>query len=139
MRWSQINHSSAEIFSKCQLILKCLLGVINFIQKTKKQIKSRYHSSKVEFIRSFFERFHGLTICFWVLLTFIRAYKNLYITITERLLIFLVIRISSTILVDCPQLVSEEWYKKDEGRLKQMKGLFSVFFSANTKAQLVGL
>ena len=58
-----------------------------------------------------------------------------YSTNTELLLIFLVIRISSTILVDCPQLVSEEWYKKNEGRLKQMKGLFSVFFSANTKAQ----
>ena len=35
-----------------------------------KQVDLRYHSNKVEFIRSFFGRIHGLTICFRGLLTF---------------------------------------------------------------------
>ena len=35
----------------------------------------RYHSSKVEFIRSVFGRIDGLTICFRVLLTFKKVFK----------------------------------------------------------------
>ena len=40
---------------KGQLIVKCLLGVFNFFQKNeRKQVDLRYHSSKVEFVCSFF-------------------------------------------------------------------------------------
>ena len=39
-------------------------------ENERKQVYLRYHSSKNEFIRSFFGRIHGLTICFRVLLTF---------------------------------------------------------------------
>ena len=46
---------------KGQIISKCLFGVFNFFQKTNKNTS---HSSKNEFIRSFFGRIHGLTICF---------------------------------------------------------------------------
>ena len=44
---------------------------LQFLPKNEqKQVDLRYHNSKVEFIRSFFGRIHGLTICFRVLLTF---------------------------------------------------------------------
>ena len=56
-----------EVPAKSQLIWKCLFCVFNFFQKTNENTS---HSSKVEFIRSFFGRIHGLTICFRVLLTF---------------------------------------------------------------------
>ena len=49
------------ILVKGQLILKCLFGVFNFFQKLKKNTS---HSSKNEFIHSFFGRIQGLTICF---------------------------------------------------------------------------
>ena len=44
----------AGIIEKCaegQIILECLFGVFNFLQKTN---NLRFHSSKVEFVRSFF-------------------------------------------------------------------------------------
>ena len=44
---------------------------LQFLPKNeRKQVDLRYHSCKVELIRSFFGRIHGLTICFRVLLTF---------------------------------------------------------------------
>ena len=44
---------------------------LQFLPKTNKNKSTwRYHSSKVEFIHSFFGRIHGLAICFRVLLTF---------------------------------------------------------------------
>ena len=44
---------------------------LQFLPKNEqKQVDLRYHSSKVKFICSFFGRIHGLTIWFWVLLTF---------------------------------------------------------------------
>ena len=46
---------------KGHIISKCLFGVFNFFQKTNENTS---HSSKNEFIRSFFGRIHGLTICF---------------------------------------------------------------------------
>ena len=52
---------SIYTFLKGQLISKCLLGVFNFFQKTN---ENTWHSSKNEFIHSFFGRIHGLTICF---------------------------------------------------------------------------
>ena len=39
-------------------------------KKRKKQVNLKYRCSKVECIRLFFGRIHGLTICFRVLLTF---------------------------------------------------------------------
>ena len=48
-------------FFKGQLISKCLFVDFNFFQKTN---KNTLQSSKNEFIRSFFGRIHGLTICF---------------------------------------------------------------------------
>ena len=48
-------------FTKGQLISKCLFGGFNFFQKTN---ENTWHSSKNEFIRSFFGRIHGLTIFF---------------------------------------------------------------------------
>ena len=47
--------------SKGQVISKCLFGVFTFFQKTN---ENKSHTSKNEFIRSFFGRIHGLTICF---------------------------------------------------------------------------
>ena len=47
--------------SKGQIISKCLFGVFNFFQKTNENTS---HSSKNEFIHSFFGRIHGLTVCF---------------------------------------------------------------------------
>ena len=46
---------------KGQLISKCLFVVFNFFQKTNKNTS---HSSKNEFIHSFFGRIHGLTFFF---------------------------------------------------------------------------
>ena len=46
---------------KGQLFWKCLFVDFNFFQKTN---ENTLHSSKNEFIRSNFERIHGLTICF---------------------------------------------------------------------------
>ena len=46
---------------KGQIISKCLFGVFNFLQKTNKNMS---HSSKNEFIHSFFGRIHGLQ--FWL-------------------------------------------------------------------------
>jgi len=57
--------------NKGQLISKCLFGVFNFFQKTNED-KSTWGIKVVKpnsFIRVF-GRIHGLTICFWVLLTF---------------------------------------------------------------------
>ena len=51
-----------EIYAgKGQLISKCLSGVFNFFLKTNENTS---HSSKNEFICSFFGRIHGLIICF---------------------------------------------------------------------------
>ena len=47
--------------AKGQSISKCLFGVFNFFNKTNENTS---HSSKNEFICSFFGRIHGLTICF---------------------------------------------------------------------------
>ena len=41
--------------AKGQLISKWFFGVVDFLQKkNRKQVDLRYHSSKVEFVRSFF-------------------------------------------------------------------------------------
>ena len=48
-------------FAKGQLISKCLFGDFNFFQKTN---ENTLHSSKNEFICSFFGRIHRLTIFF---------------------------------------------------------------------------
>ena len=40
--------------TKGQLISKCLFGVFNFFKKRTKKVNLRYHSSKVEFVHSFF-------------------------------------------------------------------------------------
>ena len=55
--------------AKGQLILKCLFGGFNFFQKTNENTS---HTSKNEFIRSFFGRIRGLTVCFPNHLTFIK-------------------------------------------------------------------
>ena len=47
---------------KGQLLSKCRFVDFNFFQKTNKNTS---HSSKNEFIRLFFGRIHGLTICIW--------------------------------------------------------------------------
>ena len=46
---------------KGQIISKCLFGVFNFFQKTNENTS---HTSKNEFIRSFFGRIHGLKFAF---------------------------------------------------------------------------
>ena len=56
------------IHTKGQVISKGFFGVFNFFQKTNKNTP---HSSKNEFICSFFGRIHVLTICFRNYLTFI--------------------------------------------------------------------
>ena len=53
--------------SKGQSISKCLLGVFNFLQKTN---ENKSHSSKVEFVRSFFGGNVGLRKSFRLCLTF---------------------------------------------------------------------
>ena len=50
-----------NFFSKGQLISKWFFGVVDFLQKTNENMS---HSSKNKFVRSFFGRIHGLTICF---------------------------------------------------------------------------
>ena len=50
-----------DVHHKGQVISKGFFGVFNFFQKTNENTS---HSSKNEFIRSFFGRIHGLTICF---------------------------------------------------------------------------
>ena len=57
-------------YTKGQLISKCPFCVFNFFQKTN---KNTWHSSKNEFICSFFGRIHGLTIYF-------RKLSDLYIS-----------------------------------------------------------
>ena len=47
--------------TKGQIISKCFFGVFNFFQKTNENTS---HSSKNEFISSFFGRIQGLIICF---------------------------------------------------------------------------
>ena len=50
-----INWSSGYDWSKGQIISKRFFCVLNFLQKNeRKQVDMRYHSSKVEFLRSFF-------------------------------------------------------------------------------------
>ena len=53
--------------SKGQLISKCLFGVFNFLQETN---ENKSHSSKIEFIRSFFGGNVGLKKSFRFCLTF---------------------------------------------------------------------
>ena len=55
----------------------------NFFQKyERKQINLSYQSSKVEFICSFLERIHGLTICFLLLLTFsVRSFNQYWLVV----------------------------------------------------------
>ena len=56
---------------KGQLISKCLFGVFNFFQKNeRKQVNLRYHSTKVEFICSFFGRIVVLKKSLRLCLTF---------------------------------------------------------------------
>ena len=68
MARANLNKSKKVLtYTKGQLISKCIFGVSNFFQKTNENTS---HSSKNEFIRSFFGRIHSLTICFWNYLTF---------------------------------------------------------------------
>ena len=53
--------------AKGQLILKCLFGVFNFLQKTN---KNKSHSRKIEFLCSFFGGNFGLKKSFWFCQTF---------------------------------------------------------------------
>ena len=62
-----IDYFEKIISTKGQIISKCLFGVFNFFKKTN---ENSSHTSKNEFIRSFFGRIHGLTICFRNELTF---------------------------------------------------------------------
>ena len=52
------------VYSKGQLISKCLFGVFNFLQKTN---ENKSHSSKIEFVRSFFGGNFGLKKIFSIL------------------------------------------------------------------------
>ena len=54
-------------FAKGQLISKWFFDVFDFLQKPN---ENKYHSSKVEFVRSFFERNVGLKKSFQICLTF---------------------------------------------------------------------
>ena len=56
-----------KLKSKGQLILKCLFGVFNFLQKTN---ENKSNSSKIEFVHSFFGGNVGLKKSFWFSLTF---------------------------------------------------------------------
>ena len=53
------NHTGA--IHEGQIILKSFFGVFNFFQKTNKNMS---HTNKNEFMRSFFGRINGMTICF---------------------------------------------------------------------------
>ena len=57
--------------SKGQIISKCLFDVFNFFQKTN---ENKSHSSKNEFVRSFFGRNQDTMICFRDYLTFSNHY-----------------------------------------------------------------
>ena len=57
----QILYTKLSCRTKSQIISKCLFGVFNFFQKTNENTS---HSSRNEFIGSFFGRIHSLTICF---------------------------------------------------------------------------
>ena len=59
--WGYHNLKTTGTTGKGQLISKCLFGGFNFFQKMNKNTS---HSSKNEFIRSFFGRIHGLTVFF---------------------------------------------------------------------------
>ena len=59
--------------SKGQLISKCLFCVFNFFQKTN---ENKSHSSKIEFVRSFFGGNIGLKKSFRFLLTFKKSLLN---------------------------------------------------------------
>ena len=50
---------------------------------SKKMNENTSHSSKNEFIRSFFGRIHGLTICFWNYLTFNRSNQQIKLHLTS--------------------------------------------------------
>ena len=56
-----------NVQAKGQLISKCLFGIVNFFQNTN---ENKSHSSKVEFIRSFFWRNASLKKSFRLCLTF---------------------------------------------------------------------
>ena len=57
----RINLHIVDISTKGQLISKCIFVDFNFFQKTN---ENTLHSSKNEFIHSFFGKIHGLTVCF---------------------------------------------------------------------------
>ena len=65
--------NSGYFLSKGQLISKRLFGVFNFLQKTN---KNKFHSSKIEFVCSFFEGNVGLKKSFRFCLTF-SMYQNI--------------------------------------------------------------
>ena len=65
------------LLTKGQLISKCLFGVFNFFQNERKQVNLRFHSSKVEFVHSFFGRNIGLKKLFWLCLTFRFFWRSL--------------------------------------------------------------
>ena len=69
---NKIFRPTSKIFfdSKGQLISKCIFGVLNFLQKTN---KNKSHSSKIEFIRSFFGENVDLKKSFRFCLTFISS------------------------------------------------------------------
>ena len=68
---------SCQIFwkqlAKGQIISKCLFGVFNFFQKTN---ENKSHSSRNEFVCSFFGRIQDTKICFWDYLTFNNTSKR---------------------------------------------------------------
>ena len=67
-RISELKNELEHFFYfKGQLISICLFGVFNFLQKTN---ENKSHSSKIEFVRSFFGRNDGLKKSFRVCLTF---------------------------------------------------------------------
>ena len=73
-----------SLIRKGQLISKCIFGVFDFLQKTKKkQVDLRFHSSKVEFFHSCFGGNVGLQKSFRLCMTFsshIGMYTLKYIT-----------------------------------------------------------
>ena len=68
MATANLNKSEELVTNtKGQIISKCLFGVFNFFQKTN---KNKSHSSKNEFVRSFFGKIPDTIICFRDYLTF---------------------------------------------------------------------
>ena len=63
----------AMAITKGQIILKCLFGVFNFLQKTN---ENKSHSSKIEFVCSFFGGNVGLKKSFRLFLTFSKNSKS---------------------------------------------------------------